>query len=68
MRWDFVMSQILKLKALKIADLRKMLKCFDWWVIVSHQFPLAGYGTVALANNAAHLPFALVSDNGFTAA
>ena len=53
-RWDFVMSQILKLKALKIADLRKMLKCFDWWVIVSHQFPLAGYGTVALANNAAH--------------
>ena len=31
-----------------------MLKCFDWWVIVSHQFPLAGYGTVALANNAAH--------------
>ena len=27
------MSQILKLKALKIADLRKMLKCFDWWVI-----------------------------------
>ena len=53
-RWDFVMSQILKLKALKIADLRKMGKCFDWWVIVSHQFPLAGYGTVALANNAAH--------------
>ena len=53
-RWDFVMSQILKLKALKIADLRKMGKCLNCWVIVSHQFPLAGYGTVALANNAAH--------------
>jgi len=32
------MSQILKLKALKIADLRKMLKCFDWWVKIFKKY------------------------------
>ena len=30
-RWDFVMSQILKLKALKIADLRKCENVHAMW-------------------------------------